>query len=46
MDEANKALEEKMDRMIALLESIDWKLWIYLKANKYLADEGNDRDGI
>lgn len=42
MDEANKALEEKLDVMIELLKSIDWKLWIYLKANQYLDEENQD----
>lgn len=37
--EQNDVLSEKLDKVIALLEAIDWKLWLFLKANKYLDDE-------
>lgn len=36
---SNQVLEEKLDRIIKHLEAIDWKIWIYLKANKYIVDE-------
>jgi len=32
-------LEAKLDKIIKHLEAIDWKIWIYLKANKYLEDD-------
>jgi len=35
----NQVLEEKLDRIIKHLEAIDWKMWIYLKANKYIDEK-------
>lgn len=35
----NQRLEEKLDKIIKYLEAIDWKIWIYLKANKYIDDK-------
>lgn len=28
--------DDKLDQIIELLKAIDWKLWLYLRANKYL----------
>jgi hypothetical protein len=38
----SKTTDEKLDEVIALLKSIDWKIWLYLKANKYITDEDNE----
>lgn len=32
-------LEEKLNKIIKHLEAIDWKIWMYLKANKYIDDK-------
>lgn len=29
-------LHVKMDQVIDLMKAIDWKIWIYLKANNYI----------
>ena len=29
-------LNEKMDKLLELAQAIDWKIWIYLKANNYI----------
>lgn len=29
-------LNVKMDQVIDLMKAIDWKIWIYLKANNYI----------
>lgn len=34
--DSNQEVAEKLDQVIELLKAIDWKLWVYLKANKYL----------
>jgi len=30
------ALNVKLDTLIELNKAIDWKMWVYLKANKYI----------
>jgi len=29
-------LNEKLDAVLKHLEAIDWKMWVYLKANNYI----------
>jgi hypothetical protein len=29
-------LNVKMDKLLELAQAIDWKIWIYLKANNYI----------
>lgn len=29
-------LNVKMDKLLDLAQAIDWKLWVYLKANNYI----------
>ena len=29
-------LNEKMDAVLKHLQAIDWKMWVYLKANNYI----------
>jgi hypothetical protein len=29
-------LNEKMGKLLELTQAIDWKLWVYLKANNYI----------
>ena len=29
-------LNAKMDKLLELAQAIDWKIWIYLKANNYI----------
>lgn len=30
------ALNVKMDQVLKLMQAIDWKMWVYLKANNYI----------
>lgn len=32
----NAELNEKLDAVLKHLQAIDWKIWIYLKANNYI----------
>ena len=32
----NAELNEKLDAVLKHLEAIDWKMWVYLKANNYI----------
>ena len=32
----NAEISAKLDQMIKHLQAIDWKLWVYLKANNYI----------
>lgn len=32
----NSELNEKLDNVIDLLKAIDWKIWVYLKANNFI----------
>lgn len=34
--DSNQEVVEKLDQVVELLKAIDWKLWLYLKANKYI----------
>jgi hypothetical protein len=34
--EGIKELNAKMDAMLKHLQAIDWKMWVYLKANNYI----------
>jgi hypothetical protein len=29
-------LNIKMDKMLEFMQAIDWKMWVYLKANNYI----------
>jgi hypothetical protein len=29
-------LNKKMDKMLEFMQAIDWKMWVYLKANNYI----------
>ena len=29
-------LNAKMDQMVKFMQAIDWKMWVYLKANNYI----------
>jgi hypothetical protein len=29
-------LNKKMDKLLEFAQAIDWKLWVYLKANNYI----------
>lgn len=29
-------LNAKMDKLLELAQAIDWKMWVYLKANNYI----------
>jgi hypothetical protein len=29
-------LNAKMDKLLELTQAIDWKMWVYLKANNYI----------
>lgn len=35
-EEAIVVLNEKMDSVLKHLQAIDWKMWVYLKANNYI----------
>lgn len=30
------ALNAKMDQVLKFMQAIDWKMWVYLKANNYI----------
>jgi hypothetical protein len=30
------ALNAKMDEVLKFMQAIDWKMWVYLKANNYI----------
>jgi len=30
------ALNAKMDNVLKFMQAIDWKMWVYLKANNYI----------
>lgn len=30
------ALNYKMDQVLKFMQAIDWKMWVYLKANNYI----------
>ena len=30
------ALNAKMDSVLKFMQAIDWKMWVYLKANNYI----------
>lgn len=30
------ALNQKMDQVLKFMQAIDWKMWVYLKANNYI----------
>ena len=29
-------LNKKVDKMLEFMQAIDWKMWVYLKANNYI----------
>jgi len=29
-------LNAKVDKMLDFMQAIDWKMWVYLKANNYI----------
>lgn len=33
---SNEELNAKMDAVLKHLQAIDWKIWVYLKANNYI----------
>ena len=33
---SNEELNAKMDAVLKHLQAIDWKMWVYLKANNYI----------
>jgi len=35
-DDGIAELNAKMDQMIKFMQAIDWKMWVYLKANNYI----------
>ena len=35
-EEGIAALNDKMDQLIKFMQAIDWKMWVYLKANNYI----------
>lgn len=35
-DEDIAALNAKMEEVLKFLQAIDWKMWVYLKANNYI----------
>ena len=35
-DEGIAELNAKMTKLIELAQAIDWKMWVYLKANNYI----------
>ena len=35
-DEGIAELNKKMDKLLEFAQAIDWKMWVYLKANNYI----------
>ena len=35
-DDSIAELNVKMDKMLEFMQAIDWKMWVYLKANNYI----------
>jgi hypothetical protein len=35
-DEGIAELNRKMDKLLEFAQAIDWKMWVYLKANNYI----------
>ena len=33
---SNAEVVEKLDEVLKFLQAIDWKMWVYLKANNYI----------
>lgn len=35
-DDGIAELNKKMDKLLEFAQAIDWKMWVYLKANNYI----------
>jgi len=33
---SNDELNAKLDKILEFMQAIDWKMWVYLKANNYI----------
>ena len=35
-DDGIAELNKKVDKLLEFMQAIDWKMWVYLKANNYI----------